>query len=354
MKLYPLKFKPRLVPKMWGGRKLTDVLHKSLPPGDRPIGESWEIYDFPPGATGPDAMQPTDDPNGWVSAIVANGPLAGRSLHELMLEHQRELLGSAAAVQTPHGPQFPLLIKFLDARDDLSVQVHPPPDYAATHANAFVKNEAWHILQADGGARLLLGAKPGVTAERFRASLADGTTESLVHAVPVQRYETYYMPSGTLHALGGGIVAYEVQTPSDTTYRVYDFNRVDPSTRKTRTLHVEQAMQCIQWNLDAIKGRREKHEGDTLLARAPQWLLMQVQLSGTDTYFFAHDRAPIVATCIAGEGGAFASNDDTEVLELGETILLPPSSQTRVLPRGKCRLLLASVPPADVGDLRPK
>lgn len=353
MPLYPLKFRPKLIPKMWGGRKLRDVLHKPLPDAAKPFGESWEIYDFPPGSTGPDAIGPGDDVGDWISATVVNGPLAGRTLHGLMQERPADLLGSAAAATTPHGPQFPLLIKFLDARDDLSVQVHPPPAYAAAHPNAFVKNEAWHVLHAEPGSRLLLGAKEGVTPAAFRASLAAGTTESLIRSVPVSAGETFYMPSGTLHALGGGILAYEVQTPSDTTYRVFDFNRVDPANGRPRALHVEEAMACIQWDLDAASNRTPRHAGDAVLARAPQWLLMQVELRGTDVYRFEHPDAPIVATCVKGEGLA-ESGGAAEVFAAGETLLLPPAGQTRVLPRLDCRLLLATVPPGDVDHLRPR
>lgn len=351
MSLYPLKFVPRFVPKMWGGRKLADLFNKPLPP-DHPVGESWELFDFPPGATGPDAIQPSDDPNDWISATVANGELAGRTLHQLMLQHRHDVLGSAKPVTTPHGPQFPLLIKFLDAREDLSVQVHPPPEYAAKHDNAFVKNEAWFILHAEPGARLLLGCRPGVTPRQFQASLADGGAESLLVPVPVRAGETYYMPSGTLHALGAGIVAYEVQTPSDTTYRVFDFNRVDPATGKGRTLHVEQAMQCIRWDLDALAGKTERHAGNTLLASAPQWLLSQVELKGTDTYVFRHPDVPLVATCVTGEG-VLNSNGVDESFRAGQTILLPPAPESRVLPGADSRLLLATVPPGTPAQLRP-
>lgn len=353
MPLYPLRFKPKLIPKMWGGWKLRDALGKAISGDSRLIGESWELYDFPPGATGPDAIGPGDDPAGWISAVVANGPLAGQTLHGLLVERSRELLGAAAAVETPHGPQFPLLIKFLDARDDLSVQVHPPPEYAAAHADAFVKNEAWHVLHAEPGSRLLLGTKPGVTPEAFRASLSAGTTESLIQAVPVGVGETYYMPSGTLHALGGGILAYEVQTPSDTTYRVFDFNRVDPSTGRPRALHVEQAMSCIQWQLNSLSNRTPRHTGNAVLARAPQWLLMQLEFRGTDVYRLSHADVPIVMTCVSGRG-VVESGSSAEPFGLGDTLLLPPSGQSRLLPGDDTRLLLATVPPGDVEHLRPR
>ena len=145
----------------------------------------------------------------------------------------------------PHG-QFPLLIKFLDASQDLSIQVHPDPTYAARHPESALKTEAWHILQSDPGSRLILGLKHGVTRESLKQAVADGTMESLTNSVTVEAGQSVFVPSGTVHALGAGILVAEVQTPSDTTFRLFDFNRIDPSTGKVRTLHVEQSLECIQ------------------------------------------------------------------------------------------------------------
>ena len=160
-------------------------------------------------------------------------------------EYGKELLGDVPLL--PQG-QFPLLTKFLDARDDLSVQVHPDEHYAASHPNAFLKNEAWYIMQADEGSRLLKGLKLGVTRDAFEASLRDGTVESLIHSIPAKAGQCFYLKSGTVNALGAGVAVAEVQTASDTTYRVFDFNRVDPSTGKTRKLHVTEALECINFS----------------------------------------------------------------------------------------------------------
>lgn len=271
MKLYPLVFHPRMVAKMWGGRELARVAAKPLP-DDRPFGESWEVFDFPPGAVGVDGRLPGDDPLGWTSAVVADGPLAGTTLHQLMLDALPDLLGDSQAVATVHGPQFPLLVKFLDARQDLSVQVHPPQCYADTHPNAFVKNECWYILDRAPGARILAGATPGTTRAALEQSVRDGTCEQKLNAIPVDIGQCYYLPSGTVHALGAGIVAAEVQTPSDTTYRVFDFNRVEPATGKLRALHVEQALDCI--DLDAGPPEAKSIlNGSAMLVDAPQFRL---------------------------------------------------------------------------------
>ncbi len=237
MSLYPLKFKPRFLEKMWGGRKLQTVLGKGLPPG-KSIGESWELYDFPPGVI--------DNSGDWVSSEVAEGALAGRSLHWIVSEFGRDLHGDVPLVG-PHG-QFPILIKFLDARDDLSVQVHPDQRYAEDNPGAHLKSEAWYVVQSDPGARLFKGLTAGVSREQFSEAVGRGSVEQFIKSIPVKADQCYYLPSGTIHALGAGILAAEVQTPSDTTYRVFDFNRVDPGTGKMRQLHVEQAMRCIDFS----------------------------------------------------------------------------------------------------------
>jgi mannose-6-phosphate isomerase len=235
MSLYPLKFKPRFIEKIWGGRKIEGVLGKTLPPGKQ-IGESWELYDFPPGIC--------DNSGNWTSAEVANGPLAGRTLHSLVEEFGTDLLGDVSPVG-PHR-QFPILIKFLDAREDLSVQVHPDGAYAASHEGAHLKTEAWYVMENDPGSRIYKGLRPGATREAFAQSIKDGNCEDLLAAIPVKEGQCFFLPSGTVHALGAGILVAEVQTPSDTTFRVYDFNRLENG--KPRTLHVEQAMECIDFS----------------------------------------------------------------------------------------------------------
>ena len=242
MSLYALKFKPRFVEKMWGGRKIETVLGKPLP-AEKPIGESWELYDFPPGVV--------EGSPGWVSSEIANGPHAGRTLHWAVSEFGREVHGDVPLVgpKAPDGKgtQFPILVKFLDAREDLSVQVHPDERYCQGNPGAHLKCEAWYVLQSDPGARLLKGLRPGTTRDVFRRAIEQGTVEQHVNAVPAKPGSAFYLPSGTVHALGAGILVAEVQTPSDTTFRVYDFNRTDPSTGKPRALHIQQALECIDF-----------------------------------------------------------------------------------------------------------
>lgn len=336
MNLYPIKFEPRFVPKIWGGQSLARVVGKRLP-ADQAIGESWELYDFPPGVVGADARQAGDDPNGWTSSKIANGPFAGRTLHDLMALDTAALLGDVKPVATSAGPQFPLLIKFLDARQDLSVQVHPPESYAKTHPGAALKNECWYVLAHDQGARILIGTKPGTTRQAFEESIRKGECEQLINAVKVNDGDTYYLPSGTVHALGAGIVVAEVQTPSDTTYRVFDFNRIEPATGKPRALHVEQALYCIDFQSDATKNFVPAGSGDAIVTDAPQFTLRRKSLR-------AAERAEVTA----GEMRVLIVIDDEgsvgpEPVKKGDTILIPASVTTTIEATSNLRWLEATV-----------
>jgi len=228
--LYPLKFEPIYKAKVWGGRALA-ALGRDLP-DEGAIGESWELADLSQSSA-------TGGGGGQERSIIANGPLAGRSLHEVMNRYGKKLMGRLEP--TAEG-NFPLLVKYLDAKENLSVQVHPSPAYAATHVEAHLKSEAWYIVEAQPGAAIYKGIVEGVTAEQFEAAIESGdraAVEKLLIRVPVKAGDCHYLPSGTCHALGAGIVVAEVQTPSDTTFRVYDWGRTD------RALHVKEALLCM-------------------------------------------------------------------------------------------------------------
>ncbi|HMO26532.1 MAG TPA: class I mannose-6-phosphate isomerase [Tepidisphaeraceae bacterium] len=335
MSLYPLTFTPRFIPKMWGGRRLQTILGKPIPPQD-PIGESWEIFDFPPGSVGADGRMPGDDPNGWTSAVVSTGALADRSLHDLLAHDARAILGSARAVQTPHGPQFPLLIKFLDAQQDLSVQVHPPQEYVDAHPEAHLKNECWIVLDAAPGSRLLAGVNEGVTPEQFRKSLDDGTCEALLRALPVSAGQTIYLPSGTVHALGAGVLAAEVQTPSDTTFRVFDFNRVDPKSGRPRDLHVEPAMQCIDFT-SPPPTLVPAGETDARIVTAPQFVVDRVVRHEYDETRYDAGQMRVLIV-LSGSARLLGSGSDIPI-RAGQTVLLPADVHTVLVPApyGICR-----------------
>ena len=324
MALYPLKFTPRFVPKMWGGRKLETVLGKALPP-DKPIGESWELYDFPPGQV--------ENSTEWLSSPVANGPLAGRTLHSLVEEFGTAVHGDVP-LTGPHG-QFPILIKFLDAQQDLSIQVHPDCDYAAAHTNAHLKTEAWYVLQHDAGSRLLKGVKPGVTREAFRQGIEQGTVEQLVNAVSVKEGQCHFLPSGTIHALGAGTLVAEVQTPSDTTFRVYDFNRTDPSTGKPRTLHVEQALECIDFSGAEPPQKRSHVAGFfttvSRLVTSEHFVLEIVRMTEGIEEPVPYDQ-PVVWVMLQGTAEVRVDGvKDPTRFTRGDTVLLPAAMKNPVI-----------------------
>jgi mannose-6-phosphate isomerase len=223
--LYPLTFHPIFKERIWGGREIEKLYDKKLPAGKR-IGESWEISD-----------RPGDE------SIVANGKFAGKSLRWLMQNHARELLGDAKPTSEN---RFPFLIKILDAREKLSLQVHPPAEKAA-ELKGEPKTEMWFIADAAPGTELFIGLKRGVTRAEFEKKISDGRVADCFHRVPVRAGDTMFLPSGRVHAIGAGLVIFEIQQNSDTTYRVFDWNRVGLDS-KPRELHVTQSLASIDFN----------------------------------------------------------------------------------------------------------
>src|SRR6267378_1553299 len=223
--LYPLIFQPAFKERVWGGRELERLYGKTLPPGAI-IGESWEISDRPGDAS-----------------VIANGPLAGKDLRWLMEHHAAEILGGAKPAAEG---RFPLLCKILDARDKLSLQVHPPASKAA-ELKGEPKTEMWFIADAAPDASLYVGLKRGVTRAEFEQKISDGSVAECFHRIPVRAGDTMFLPSGRVHAIGDGLVIFEIQQNSDTTYRVFDWNRVGLDG-KPRDLHVAQSLASIDFN----------------------------------------------------------------------------------------------------------
>ncbi len=225
--LYPMIFEPVLKSYLWGGRNLAR-LGRALPPTGV-VAESWEIAGHEDGTT-----------------PVANGPYAGRLLTEVHRALGLALIGERNAWAQARG-KFPLLVKLLDAAQPLSVQVHPDDDYALAHeGNELGKTEMWVVLHAEPGAELILGVTAGTTPEAFRAGILEGRLEPFLHRVPVQAGDHVCVPAGTLHAILGGLLIVEIQQNSNTTYRVYDWNRVDAAGRP-RPLHVDKALDVINF-----------------------------------------------------------------------------------------------------------
>jgi mannose-6-phosphate isomerase len=224
VKVYPLKFKPIYKQRIWGGQKLREIFKKDVPPGEK-IGESWELADLP------------ND-----KSIIANGELAGQTLSWAIKKYPEQITANAYF----EGP-FPLLIKFLDAQDILSIQVHPDEQACLRLGQDQPKTECWYIISAEPGAVIYKGLKKPVTKSQFSKAIADGSVAGMLAKLKVSPGECHYLPAGTIHTIGPGLLIAEIQTPSDTTFRVFDWNRLD-ETGKARQLHIKQALESIHFN----------------------------------------------------------------------------------------------------------
>jgi len=290
--VYPLKFAPIYKPKIWGGRNLERLFARHLPEGEQ-IGESWELADLSEGVS-----------------VVAEGPAAGASLTEITSRWGDKLLGPAKPM--PDG-RFPLLVKLLDANDRLSLQVHPDAEAVRRIGPpAALKTECWYIVESRGGA-IFKGIEPGISPERFREAIESDTVDQVVRRIDVAEGDFHYLPAGTVHAIGGGLVIAEVQTPSDTTYRVTDWGR-------GRQIHVDRSMQCIRFDLtDSQPGA----DGDTLLA-TEYFTVARRSVPAGEEHPFAEGLCTAVMT-LSGGGALAGRADRGKAISIvaGETLLVP-------------------------------
>lgn len=233
MKLYPLQFEPILKDRIWGGTKLKTYLNKPIV--SEITGESWEISTVENDVS-----------------IIANGVFKGKSLNELINDFPEQVLGTKVFEQ--FGKQFPLLFKYLDAREDLSIQVHPNDELAAKRHNSFGKTEMWYVMQADDEARLIVGFKEKSSSEEYIQHLENKTLLNILDTKKVKKGDVFFLETGTVHAIGAGTVIAEIQQTSDITYRLYDFDRVD-ANGNTRELHVDLALEAI--NYDKVEAQKE-------------------------------------------------------------------------------------------------
>lgn len=224
--LYPIKFKPRFFEKIWGGQKLKTILGKNIP-SDK-TGESWEISSV-----------------SEQTSVVDNGFLKNNSLNELLEIYMTDLVGEK--IYEKFGDEFPLLIKFIDARETLSVQVHPNDDYAKEHHLAYGKTEMWYIIDSEPDSYVYLGFNKDLTKDEFLNHIEQGTVESILNKIPAKKGDVFFIPSGRIHALGKGILLAEIQQTSDITYRVFDWNRKDENGNY-RELHIEEAINVIDYS----------------------------------------------------------------------------------------------------------
>ena len=267
----PLVFEPLFMERIWGGRRLENLFGKQLPPG-KAIGESWEIVDRPE-----------------AQSVVRQGPRRGQTLHELWIEERAAIFGT----EVPDSPRFPILAKLLDARERLSLQVHPSAQIAPSLGGE-PKSELWYFAAADDGAEIFAGLRAGVQPAQFEQAIDDGSVAELVPRLPVKSGDSFFVPGGRLHAIGGGNLLVEIQENSDTTYRVFDWGRADDEGQP-RALHRAESMRAIDFK--DYEPQLVREEGEQLL-ESPYFVVERWRLGGARV---ASERATFaIFVCLEG------------------------------------------------------
>ncbi len=323
----PLRFDPICQYRLWGSRRLAEWLATPLP-GDGPIGEAWLLSDR------------DDNPS-----RVSDGQQKGQTLTELINAFPTAMLGNLA----PRFRRFPLLLKYLDVSAMLSVQVHPPADRAdLIPAGETAKTEGWVVLSAEPQSRIYAGLRPGVTADALR-SLSQATVDDLLPSFPASRGQSVLIEAGDVHSLGDGVVVLEVQQNSDVTFRLFDWDHVDPATGHHRPLQVEQALQCVNLAQGIIGPTSPQVESTEPVRRerlldSPHFRLWRTTASAP--YCVGMADTPSVLVCIEGTGAVFHDDQDFP-MDKGEVMLLPAAiGACRFHPNGEATLIEIIVPPA--------
>lgn len=315
MNLYPLKFKPIFKERIWGGQQLRNAFGKELP-ADIKIGESWELADLP------------ED-----KSEIVNGPLTGKTIDQVIAEFGINITGNV-----DYQPPFPLLIKILDAQDDLSVQVHPDAETCKLTGKGDPKTECWYILDAKPGAVIYKGLIPGTTKDQFEKAIEDGTCSDYLIKVPVQIGECHFLPSGTCHAIGAGLLIAEIQQPSDTTYRVFDWNRVDPQTGQGRQLHVEDALESIHF--DSSKDNLSVCSQGRLVDADEFKVDKGHQLAGGEVLLKDQMKVLVI---LNGSGSIEGEQIDPVAFDKGDCLLIPSSIEVTMQFKTECEYLSVTV-----------
>lgn len=313
--MYPLQFEPILKERIWGGEKLKTVLNKPIT--SKITGESWELSTV----------------EGDVS-IIANGALKGQSLTAVIHDWPNEILGTE--VHDKFGTQFPLLFKYLDAREDLSIQVHPNDALAKKRHNSFGKTEMWYIMQADADARIIVGFKEKSNPEEYLENLKNKTLLSILDDVKVKAGDVFFLETGTVHAIGAGLVVAEIQQTSDITYRIYDFDRVD-AQGNTRELHVDLALEAINYNkIDTFKKYNKDINQSNPIVDCPYFTTNFIPLDGTITVA-NNGKSFKVYMCVEGNFEIECNNTKFQYKK-GDTVLIPAAMNPFIL-NGKASVL---------------
>ncbi len=317
--LYPLEFDPIFKEKIWGGNKIPQLLGKQTPLTN--CGESWEVSCI----------------NDNIS-IVSNGFLANNQLNELIEIYMGDLVGEKIFDQ--FGLQFPLLIKFIDAQDNLSVQVHPDDKLALQRYKSLGKTELWYVIEADEGADLYVGFKEKITKNDYLAAVANGTVDQLMNFYPVHPGDAFFIPAGTVHAIGKGVLLAEIQQSSDVTYRIFDWNRTD-ADGKSRELHIREAEDAIHFDDHC---QYAVHYDSTInktvsLIRSKQFNINVLQFNEPLEKIYAQLDSFVIYMCLEGTVDLHY-NEGKTVIEKGKVMLIPATvTEMKLIPHHDAKLL---------------
>lgn len=302
-KLYPLFFTPHYKYRLWGGVKLRTELNKDFS-GDQ-IGESWEVSDVAGSET-----------------RVSNGPLAGNTLHDLITTYGAQFLGTS--VLERFGTNFPLLIKFLDAKTPLSIQVHPDDKVAKERHDSFGKNEMWYIMQADDDASIIVGFEKDTSKEQYEEAVKSGNIIDLLHTEYIKKGDVFHIPTGRVHAIGAGVLLAEIQQTSDVTYRIYDYNRIDAKTGALRDLHSEEAIDIVDLKgYDAYNTPYETQINQSVsVMETPYFQTAILELQGETVRDYSNIDSFTILMCLEGSL-SFLCGDEWYALQKGQTVVLP-------------------------------
>jgi len=315
--LYPLKFQPILKDKIWGGEKLKEEFNKKS--NSKELGESWEISTVP----------------GDIS-IVSRGELKGQSLQEILETYKEELLGHQNFKR--FSTSFPLLIKFIDAKEDLSIQLHPNDNLAKKRHNSFGKTEMWYVMQADEDANLIVGFNKAMTKETYLKHLKEKTLIDVLNFDNVKEGDTYFIEAGRVHAIGAGVLLAEIQQTSDVTYRVYDWDRVD-SKGNERELHNDIALDAFDFNMkdDFRVSYKKSLNTDNTMVSCPFFTTNYIEITSKLKKENTKDSF-IIYMCVAGVVSVITDTYKTQISK-GETVLIPASLTNYVLESANAKLL---------------
>jgi mannose-6-phosphate isomerase len=320
--LYPLKFKTIYKDKIWGGQKIRAYLHKDF--GSLPnCGETWEISGVKSDVS-----------------VVANGELEGQSLADLLEKYQDKLVGKK--VYDHFGNIFPLLVKFIDANDDLSIQVHPNDELAKKRHNSFGKTEMWYVIEADPGSTLISGFNQPVSEQIYVDKLNSGHIMDILNREDVSAGDVFFLPAGRVHTIGKGLLIAEIQQTSDITYRIYDFDRVDDKGHK-RELHTEEALAAIDYNFyPDYKTKYQPEKNETVqLVKCPYFTTNILDFSENTSKDYSNLDSFVIHVCVEGEY-TIEVNGQQYPVKMGECILLPKTIDSAELKTTKGFKILES------------